>query len=109
MTRATLIGLLALVTILAGSPACRHFIKIPGGGDIRIGHESEPVGPIVNDETRSGASCGPERPPCRGGTRCFGNNGKAACMTEEAACEAAGCGGKLCEILESFPLKAVCH
>ena len=103
-----LAGLAVAVTLAGAPPACKHLVRLPGG-DIRIGEESEPVGPIITDETRSGVSCGPALPPCQGGTRCFAKSGEALCMTEEAACEAAACSGGLCEILDSFPLQAVCH
>ena len=109
MTNLTLPRVLILLIALAVSPpGCKHFIKVPGG-DIRLWEDPEPVGPIVNAETRSGVTCGSELPRCLGGTQCFSGNGEAICMTEEAACEAAGCSGGLCEILDSFPLQAVCH
>ena len=108
MTRRALFMVVTLIVGLAVAPACRHLIRVPGG-DIRIGQESEPTGPIITDEARSGALCGPGLESCLGGTKCFKANGKAVCMTEDAACEAADCGGSLCQILESFPMQAVCH
>ena len=108
MTPLTLPRALILIVAFALSPGCKHLIKVPGG-DIRLWDDPKPVGPIVNAETRSGVTCGANLPRCRGGTQCFAGNGEATCMTEEAACEAAGCSGGLCEILESFPLQAACH
>lgn len=108
MTRITLPRALILLIAFAVAPGCKHIIKVPGG-DIRLWEDPEPVGPIVDAASRSGVSCGAELPRCLGGTQCFAGREAAVCMTEEAACEAAGCSGGLCEILESFPLQAVCH
>ena len=101
---------LALALLLAAGAVggCRRVLapNIPG---VRIGHESKPTGPIVTAESLSGAPCGPNLPPCPGTTACFVVNGKPICTTEDAACEAAGCKGRPCQILESFPMRAECH
>ncbi|MDP3938414.1 MAG: hypothetical protein Q8R92_09780 [Deltaproteobacteria bacterium] len=108
MIRAAGVAVLLLSAALLGT-GCKHLIRVPGGGDLRIGQESKPVGPIITDETRSGAACGPGLAACPGGTACFAKEGEATCVTEEAACKAAGCGSRPCEIAESFPMKAICH
>jgi hypothetical protein len=100
----TLASLLACLTL----GGCRHVLRTPGG-DIRIGVDPEPVGPVITPESRSGAACGPELPACPGGTQCFATGASPTCLTEEAACAEAGCADRLCQILESFPLKAVCY
>lgn len=107
MRRAVLSALLA-AALAFPTAGCKHLIRLPGG-DIRIGQDTEPVGPIVTAEDRSGAACGPDLPACPGGTACFSSKDGAKCMTEDAACAAAGCAERPCEITESFPMRAICH
>ncbi len=99
-----LTGLLACLAL----GGCRHVLRTPGG-DIRIGDDPDPVAPLVTPESQSGGACGPGLPPCPGGTQCFATGDAPTCLTEEAACAEAGCGDKLCQIAESFPLQALCH
>lgn len=106
--RSALPFLAAILLAPLAHAGCRHTIQIPGG-DIRIGHETHPTGPLITRESQSGAPCGPGLPSCPGTIQCFAEGGKATCMTEDAACTAAACGQRPCEILESFPLRAVCR
>lgn len=99
-----LTGLLACLAL----GGCRHVLR-PRWGDIRIWADPEPVAPLVTPESQSGGACGPGLPPCPGGTRCFATGDAPTCLTEEAACAEAGCADTLCQIVESFPLKALCH
>jgi hypothetical protein len=87
---------------------CKHVMHLPGG-DIRLFEETEPVAPMITPESRSGGACGPDLAPCPGGTQCFTIGEKSTCLTEKGACEAAGCGDRLCQIVETFPLGAVCY
>ena len=99
-----------VVFLLAGLAGCKHLLKVPDvGGNIRIGHETKPTGPIITSETQSGAACGPNLPACPGTTGCFVVKDKPVCTTEDAACAAAGCGSKPCQIQESYPMRAVCR
>jgi hypothetical protein len=102
----TLLVMILLAVIAA--TACRHKLGIPGG-EIRIGRETHPTGPIITPESQSGAPCGPGLSPCPGTTQCFAVGVKASCMTEDAACAAARCGIRPCQVIESFPMKAICR
>jgi len=107
VNRAAAIAVSLLAASVLGT-GCKHLIRVPGG-DIRIGHETQPVAPVITDADRSGAPCGPGLPACPGSTACFATNGEGVCTTEEAACRAAGCADRPCEIAESFPMRAICH
>jgi len=108
MRRAARVAAVLLV-FAQGLGACkRALIPDVPGMDVRIGHESKPTGPVVTPESISGGACGPNLPPCPGTTVCFVVHGKPICTTEDAACKAAGCEGRPCQILESFPMRAVC-
>ena len=102
----------AIVLLLAAQAlaGCKQALlpDVPGM-DVRIGHESKPTGPVITPESVSGGACGPNLAPCPATTACFQIGDRAVCTTEDAACEAAGCRGRPCEILESFPMRAVCR
>jgi hypothetical protein len=107
MRRAARLALAALLAAMVVAGCRQAFApNIPG---VRIGHESTPTGPVITAESLSGAPCGPNLPPCPGPTACFVVHGKPTCTTEDAACEAAGCKGRPCQILESFPMRAECR
>lgn len=109
MRRAASFAILLLLAAPGLAGCKRALLPDVPGMNVRIGQDSKPTGPIVTPESLSGAACGPDLPPCPGTTACFEVGGKPTCTTEDAACEAAGCQGRPCQVLESFPMRALCR